>query len=54
MQRLNFLIDTYANYDDRAGAFFDLGNALARLGRHGEARLYYERAQAEAELSEAA
>lgn len=43
VQRLNFLIDTYANYDDRAGAFYDLGNALSRLGRHGEARLYYER-----------
>jgi outer membrane protein assembly factor BamD len=43
VQRLNFLIDTYANYSDRAGAFFDLGNALTRLGRGGEARLYYER-----------
>lgn len=43
VQRLNFLIDTYANYDDRAGAFYDLGNALARLGRNGEARLYFER-----------
>jgi len=47
VQRLNYLIDTYANYDDRAGAFFDLGNALSRLGRHGEARLYYERVLAE-------
>ena len=43
VQRLNYLIDTYANYDDRAGAFYDLGNALARLGRHGEAKLYFER-----------
>ena len=43
VQRLNFLIDTYANYNDRAGAFYDLGNALSRLGRDGEARLYFER-----------
>ncbi len=43
VQRLNYLIDTYANYDDRAGAFYDLANALSHLGRHGEARLYYER-----------
>ena len=43
VQRLNYLIDTYANYDDRAGAFFDLGHALSRLGRKGEARLYFER-----------
>jgi outer membrane protein assembly factor BamD len=43
VQRLNFLIDTYPNYADRAGAFYDLGTALARLGRDGEARLYFER-----------
>jgi outer membrane protein assembly factor BamD (BamD/ComL family) len=43
VQRLNYLIDTYANYNDRAGAFYDLGNALTRLGRQGEARLYFER-----------
>src|SRR5688572_14925576 len=43
VQRLNYLIDTYANYDDRAGAFYDLGRALTRLGRHGEAKLYFER-----------
>lgn len=43
VQRLNYLIDTYANYNDRAGAFYDLGNALSHLGRHGEARLYFER-----------
>ena len=47
VQRLNHLIDTYANYNDRAGAFFDLANALTRLGRHGEARLYYERVLSE-------
>jgi outer membrane protein assembly factor BamD len=43
VQRLNFLIDSYPNYGDRAGAFYDLGTALARLGRDGEARLYFER-----------
>ncbi len=43
VQRLNYLIDTYSNYNDRAGAFYDLGNALSHLGRHGEARLYFER-----------
>jgi len=43
VQRLNYLIDTYTNYNDRAGAFYDLGNALSHLGRDGEARLYFER-----------
>lgn len=43
IQRLNYLIDTYGNYEDRAGAFYDLGNVLTRLGRNGEARLYFER-----------
>jgi outer membrane protein assembly factor BamD len=43
VQRLNFLIDTYPNYKDRAGSFYDIGTALSRLGRKGEARLYYER-----------
>jgi outer membrane protein assembly factor BamD len=43
VQRLNFLIDTYPQYNDRAGAFYDLGTALTRLGRGGEARLYFER-----------
>jgi outer membrane protein assembly factor BamD len=43
VQRLNFLIDTYPHYADRAGAFFDLGNTLTHLGRDGEARLYFER-----------
>jgi outer membrane protein assembly factor BamD len=52
VQRLNFLIDTYANYNDRAGAFFDLGNALTNLGRQGEARLYYERVLTEFPKSE--
>jgi outer membrane protein assembly factor BamD len=47
VQRLNFLIDTYPSYNERAGAFFDLGNALAELGRNGEARLYFERVVSE-------
>ena len=52
VQRLNFLIDTYPNYNDRAGAFFDLGNALNSLGRTGEARLYFERVVTEFPESE--
>lgn len=43
VQRLNHLIDTYPNYSGRDAAFYDLGNALAHLGRAGEARLYFER-----------
>lgn len=43
VQRLNFLIDTYPNFNERAGAFYDLGSSLSRLGRSGEARLYFER-----------
>jgi outer membrane protein assembly factor BamD len=42
-QRLNFLIQSYPNYADRAGAFYDLGQALDGLGRKAEARLYFER-----------
>jgi outer membrane protein assembly factor BamD len=52
VQRLNYLIDTYPNYGDRAGAFYDLGTALARLGRGGEARLYFERVVTEFPQSE--
>jgi outer membrane protein assembly factor BamD len=52
VQRLNYLIDTYPNYYDRAGAFYDLGTALARLGRGGEARLYFERVVTEFPQSE--
>ena len=52
MQRLNFLIDTYPNYSDRAGAFYDLGTSLAALGRNGEARLYFERVLSEFPKSE--
>jgi outer membrane protein assembly factor BamD len=47
VQRLNYLIDTYPNYVDRAAAFFDIGNSLARLGRTGEAKLYFERVVSE-------
>lgn len=42
-QRLNFLIDEYPNFVARDAVFFDLGQALAKLGRNGEARLYFER-----------
>ncbi|MFP5247738.1 MAG: outer membrane protein assembly factor BamD [Thermoanaerobaculia bacterium] len=52
VQRLNYLIDTYTAYNDRAGAFFDLGTALSRLGRAGEAKLYFERVVSEFPQSE--
>jgi outer membrane protein assembly factor BamD (BamD/ComL family) len=52
VQRLNYLIDTYPHFSDRAGAFYDLGTALARLGRGGEARLYFERVVTEFPQSE--
>jgi len=52
VQRLNFLIDTYPNYSERAAAFYDLGNALQRLGRTGEAKLYFERVVSEFPKSE--
>ena len=42
-QRLNHLIDSYPAYNERDAAFFDLGTALDKLGRGGEARLYFER-----------
>ncbi|HEX7420382.1 MAG TPA: outer membrane protein assembly factor BamD [Thermoanaerobaculia bacterium] len=47
VQRLNFLVDTYPNYTDRAGVFYDLGTSLSALGRNGEARLYFERVLSE-------
>ena len=47
VQRLNFLIDTYPNFTERDAAFYDLGDALAQLGRNGEARLYFERVLSE-------
>jgi outer membrane protein assembly factor BamD len=52
VQRLNFLIDTYPNFDERAAAFYDLATSLAHLGRTGEARLYYERVVSEFPKSE--
>lgn len=52
VQRLNFLIDTYPNYYDRAGTFYDIGTALNRLGRNGEAKLYFERVVSEFPKSE--
>ena len=52
VQRLNYLVDTYPNYAERAGAFYDLGVALHRLGRAGEARLYFERVVTEFPQSE--
>ena len=52
VQRLNFLVDTYPNYNERDAAFYDLGSALSRLGRAGEARLYFERVVTEFPESE--
>ncbi|HET7437259.1 MAG TPA: outer membrane protein assembly factor BamD [Thermoanaerobaculia bacterium] len=46
-QRLNYLIDTYPNYNERDAALFELGSTLASLGRNGEARLYFERVVSE-------
>ncbi len=47
VQRLNYLVDNYPNYSDRAAVFYDLGTSLAALGRNGEARLYFERVLSE-------
>ena len=47
VQRLNFVIDSYPAYAERDAAFFDLGHALEKLGRNGEARLYFERVVSE-------
>ncbi len=52
VQRLNYLIDKYPNYSDRAAVFYDLADSLDHLGRHGEARLYYERVVSEFPKSE--
>lgn len=51
-QRLNYLIDQYPAFVSRDAVFFDLGTALARLGRNGEARLYFERVITEYPQSE--
>jgi outer membrane protein assembly factor BamD len=50
--RLNHLIDNYPAYTERDAVFFDLGQALVRLGRNGEARLYFERVISEFPKSE--
>jgi outer membrane protein assembly factor BamD len=50
--RLNAIVDQYPNYNERDGTFFDLATALQKLGRKGEARLYYERVVAEFPKSE--
>ena len=52
VQRLNYLIDTYPAYNDRAASFYDLGTSLTKLGRGGEARLYFERVVSEFPKSE--
>lgn len=41
--RLNGIVDHYPNYRERDAVFYDLGAALAGLGRKAEARLYFER-----------
>ena len=51
-QRLNFLIDSYPNFVQRDAVFYDLGHALSKLGRNGEARLYFERVITEYPQSE--
>lgn len=47
LQRLNNVVESYPNYHERDGVFFDLGSALSGLGRTAEARLYFERVLAE-------
>jgi outer membrane protein assembly factor BamD len=51
-QRLNFLIDEYPHFPARDAVFYDLGQTLSRLGRNGEAKLYYERVITEFPKSE--
>ena len=41
--RLNAIVQSYPNYRERDGVFYDLGTALSGLGRKAEARLYFER-----------
>lgn len=52
VSRLNGIVDAFPNYGARDATFFDLGTALERLGRKGEARLYFERVVAEFPESE--
>jgi outer membrane protein assembly factor BamD len=51
-QRLSAIVEQYPNYRERDAVFFDLGTALAGLGRTKEARLYYERVISEFPKSE--
>ena len=51
-QRLSYLIDTYPQYNERDGVFYDIAETLAELGRNGEARLYFERVMSEFPKSE--
>ena len=51
-QRLNFLIDEYPSYPGRDAVFYDLGQTLSKLGRSGEAKLYFERVITEFPKSE--
>ncbi|HVE73404.1 MAG TPA: outer membrane protein assembly factor BamD [Thermoanaerobaculia bacterium] len=50
--RLNYLIEQYPNFPARDAVFFDLGQTLTRLGRNGEAKLYFERVITEFPKSE--
>jgi outer membrane protein assembly factor BamD len=52
IQRLNGLVEQYPNYRERDAVFYDLGTALAGLGRKAEARLYFERVISEFPKSE--
>jgi outer membrane protein assembly factor BamD len=52
VQRLNGIIEQYPNYRERDAVFYDLGTALAGLGRKAEARLYFERVISEFPKSE--
>ena len=52
VQRLNGIIEEYPNYRERDAVFYDLGTALAGLGRKAEARLYFERVISEFPKSE--
>jgi len=45
--RLNGIVERYPNYHDKDAVFFDLGTALAAMGRKAEARLYFERVVSE-------
>jgi outer membrane protein assembly factor BamD len=45
--RLNGIVDSYPDFNRRDLTFFHLATALEKLGRTGEANLYYERVIAE-------